>query len=281
MQAENLAHTAIVDCTASTEMAACYADWLEAGIHVVTPNKKAGSASLEDYKRLRKLGRRLNTHWFYEATVGAGLPVITTLRDLIQTGDRILRIEAVLSGTLSYLFNTFSSKHKFSELVRHARDMGFTERDPREDLSGVDVARKAVILAREAGLDIELEGINVESLVPKPLVDVAEPEAFLDGLRDFDEAMELVRSEAEQEAKVLRYVAVLEMDGTTDVGLRRFSKTHAFARLSGGDNIIAFTTERYRQEALMIQGPGAGPEVTAGGVFGDLLRLASYLGAPS
>ena len=207
--------------------------------------------------------------------------VVERLRDLIQTGDRVLRIEGVLSGTLSFLCNTLAGDQPFSAAVVEAKSLGYTEPDPREDLSGMDVARKAVILARECGQKLELGDISVESLVPEALRDAPDAEAFLAGLAEHDGAMEAQRLAADAAGEVLRYVAVIEADGGATVGLRRYPKSHAFARTRGGDNIIAFTTERYREEPLVVQGPGAGPAVTAGGVFADVLRLASWLGAPS
>ena len=277
----HLPHSVIVDCTASETMAARYADWLSRGVHVITPNKKAGSADYASYRKLRELGRKMNTHYLYEATVGAGLPVITTLRDLLQTGDRVISIEGVLSGTASFIFNELGAGRSFSELVREAARRGYTEPDPRDDLSGMDVARKAVILAREMGTELELAAVPVESLVPEALATTDSVGAFLDGLAARDEEMEGLRSAAEASGEVLRYVAAIGEDGRASVGLRRYPADHPFARITGTDNIIAFRTERYDAQPLFVQGPGAGPEVTAGGVFADLLRLASYLGAPS
>jgi aspartokinase/homoserine dehydrogenase 1 len=274
----HLPHAVMIDCTASGSVPALYEDWLSRGMHVITPNKKAGSAYYLSYRRLRELGRKLNTHYLYEATVGAGLPVITTLRDLLQTGDRVISIEGVLSGTLSFLFNELGPSRPFSELVREAKRRGYTEPNPRDDLSGIDVARKAVILAREMGAELELDQVPVESLAPDPADSV---EAFLDALPARDAELERLRSEAEAAGEVLRYVAVIGGDGTASVGLRRYPADHPFARIRGTDNILAFRTERYDDQPLIVQGPGAGPAVTAGGVFADLLRLASYLGAPS
>ena len=281
VNADHLPHAVLIDCTASADLARCYGDWMERGIHVITPNKRAGSDALAPYLRIREIARRGHAHHLYEASVGAGLPVITTLRDLIQTGDRVLRIEGVLSGTLSFLCNTLAADRLFSDVVAEARRLGYTEPDPREDLSGTDVARKAVILARECGQELELAQVEVESLVPQALRSAPDAEAFLAGLVEHDGAMEAQRLAAEADGEVLRYVAVIEPGGGATVGLRRYPKSHAFARTRGGDNIIAFTTERYREEPLVVQGPGAGPAVTAGGVFADLLRLASWLGAPS
>ena len=277
-------HRVLIDCTASAEVAARYPSWIEAGFHVITPNKQASSARQRDYAQLRAVARRTRRHYLYEGTVGAGLPVITTLRDLITTGDRVRRIEGVLSGTLSYLFNTFGGDPPFSRLLSSARDAGYTEPDPRDDLSGMDVARKLIILAREMGLALELDDLEVENLVPEELRNAADPQSFLDGLVEYDSAM-FERYEAARAAgEALRYVGVIEVGeaaSTASVALRRYPAEHPFAGLSGTDNIVAFTTDRYDSQPLIVRGPGAGREVTAGGVFGDLLRLASYLGAPS
>jgi aspartokinase/homoserine dehydrogenase 1 len=258
-----------------------FGGWLERGIHVITPNKRAGAGPLERYQKLRQRARELRTHYFYEATVGAGLPVISTLRDLIQTGDRITQIEGVLSGTMSYLFSTFTGQTRFSQLVFEAKRLGYTEPDPRDDLSGIDVARKLVILAREMGRPLELSDVRIESLVPEPLSGAMPVEDFLARLSDYDPMMEKLRAEAEAAEEELRYVGVVGRESQAVVALRRYPRSHPFARVTAGDNIFAFTTARYAKQPLVVQGPGAGPEVTAAGVFADLLRLAAYLGAPS
>lgn len=283
VRAEHLPHAALVDCTASDAVAGHYAQWLRNGLHIVTLNKKAGSGPLAMHRELMELSRAATRHYLYETTVGAGLPVLGTLRDLIQTGDRVIAVEGVLSGTLAYLFNTFDGTRPFSEIVRDARERGYTEPDPRDDLSGMDVARKAIILARTLGQDLELGDIPVASLIPEALRDAADAQAFLDGLPAFDDAMETRRREAAEAGEVLRYVATLpgEGSGSPRVALTRYPAGHPFARITGSDNIIAFTTDRYREQPLIVQGPGAGPAVTAAGVFADLLRLASYLGGPA
>ncbi|XP_059297333.1 bifunctional aspartokinase/homoserine dehydrogenase, chloroplastic-like isoform X1 [Lycium ferocissimum] len=275
-------NTVMVDCTADSDIASHYYGWLHRGIHVVTPNKKANSGPLDQYLKLRALQRQSYTHYFYEATVGAGLPIISTLRGLLETGDKILRIEGIFSGTLSYIFNNFTDSRAFSQVVEEAKEAGYTEPDPRDDLSGTDVARKVIILARESGLKLELSDIPVQSLVPEPLRASASPEEFMQQLPQFDEQMSMQRQVAGDAGEVLRYVGVVDVvNGKGTVELRRYRKEHPFAQLSGSDNIIAFTTERYAKQPLIVRGPGAGAEVTAGGVFCDILRLASYLGAPS
>ena len=277
VRAPHLPHAAIVDCSASEAVAARYEGWLGAGIHVVTPNKRAGSGPLVRHRALRAMEAR-GRHWLYEATVGAGLPVIATLRDLSRTGDRIERVEGVLSGTLSYVFNVYDGTRPFSEVVREAKRLGYTEPDPRDDLSGMDVARKLVILAREMGVELELEGVEVESLVPAVAKDAPSPEAFLEALQKGDADMKARLDAARAKGGVLRYVGIVEASGKAKVSLAAYEGTHPFARLGATDNIFAFTTARYDARPLVVQGPGAGPEVTAAGVFADLLRLADWLG---
>ncbi|KAG2634189.1 hypothetical protein PVAP13_2NG221500 [Panicum virgatum] len=272
----------LVDCTADTSVASHYYDWLKKGIHVITPNKKANSGPLDQYLKLRTLQRASYTHYFYEATVGAGLPIISTLRGLLETGDKILHIEGIFSGTLSYIFNNFEGTRTFSDVVAEAKEAGYTEPDPRDDLSGTDVARKVIILARESGLTLELSDIPVKSLVPEALASCSSADEFMQKLPSFDEDWAKQRSEAEAAGEVLRYVGVVDaVNQKGQVELRRYKRDHPFAQLSGSDNIIAFTTSRYKEQPLIVRGPGAGAEVTAGGVFCDILRLASSLGAPS
>ncbi|GMH17358.1 hypothetical protein Nepgr_019199 [Nepenthes gracilis] len=275
-------NTVLVDCTADSSVASHYYDWLCKGIHVITPNKKANSGPLDEYLKLRALQRQSYTHYFYEATVGAGLPIISTLRGLLETGDKILMIEGIFSGTLSYIFNNFTGERDFSEVVAEAKEAGYTEPDPRDDLSGTDVARKVIILARESGLKLELSDIPVQSLVPEPLKASASAEDFMQQLPQFDHDWSKKRQDADDSGEVLRYVGVVDAANQRGhVGLRSYKKDHPFAQLSGSDNIIAFTTVRYKEQPLIVRGPGAGALVTAGGIFSDILRLASYLGAPS
>ena len=273
----------IIDCSASEDVAAHYKEWLQRGINVVTPNKKANSGPLKYYKELRNIQRNGYTHYFYEGTVGAGLPIISTVRNLMDSGDRVAKIEGIFSGTLSYIFNTFGSGQAFSDVVKTAKELGYTEPDPRDDLSGTDVARKVVILARECGLDLELSDIPVQSLVPEPLRATASVEEFMAELPKYDDEMTKQTEEAAAAGEKLRYVGVVDVKaGTGAVELRRYKEDHPFAQLSGSDNIISFETKRYTEgQALVVRGPGAGAEVTAGGVFGDVLRVCQYLGAPS
>lgn len=274
VHAEHLPHAVIVDCSASDKIADRYHDWLRQGIHVITPNKHAGSGSLERYESLQQQSAK----FCYEATVGAGLPIITTLRDLIDTGDHVLAIDGILSGTLAFLFRSFDGSRPFSELVVDAMERGFTEPDPRDDLSGLDVARKLVILARESGWRIGLEDVQLESLVPKSLA-IIDKHEFLSRLSELDNDLEQRLATALKNGCVLRYVAHLEAGGKAVVGLTEVSADAALASILPTDNVVQFTTERYRDNPLVVRGPGAGPEVTAMGIFADLLRVSSSLGA--
>jgi aspartokinase/homoserine dehydrogenase 1 len=276
--AGHLPHRVVIDCTADAGIASHYANWFAAGLHVVTPNKKANSASLAEFRATQLAKRKAGTHYLYEATVGAALPIIMTARDLRETGDVIRTIEGIFSGTLAYLFGVFDGSKPFSAIVADAKTRGFTEPDPRDDLSGMDVARKLVILGREMGLALELTDVAVENLVPEQLraCSVAE---FLERLPVHDAHMRELQDSARREGRVLRYVGRLTAAGRATVSLERLESRHPFASMALTDNIVRFVTDRYCDNALIVQGPGAGPAVTAGGVFGDLLRLASYLGA--
>ena len=274
----HLPHAVVVDCTASDVVADHYANFVSRGLHVVTPNKRAGSGPLRRWQKIQNEARRRRVQVLTEATVGAGLPIFTTLRDLLETGDTVRSIEGVLSGTLAFLFNTVTPDAPWSTAVRDARTQGFTEPDPREDLSGTDVARKLVALAREVGRPLELADVEVESLVPASLSSPdLSADAFLDGLSTMDGEMQARLAKAAANHQVLRYVARLDANGRATVGLASLPESHPFAATKGTDNVIAFTTDRYPERPLVVQGAGAGPAVTAAGVFGDLLRLATSL----
>lgn len=277
VQVEHLPHAIIIDCSASDAVAEHYAGWLSAGIHVVTPNKHAGAGPSARWRAIRT-ATTCGARFRYEATVGAGLPVISTLRDLLDTGDAMLAIEGILSGTLAWLFNRYDGTQPFSELVREAHALGYTEPDPRDDLSGTDVARKLVILAREAGVDIDLADVTLESLVPVSLRALHVDE-FLQRLPELDATIAARLADARRNDGILRYTAKLDRNGNAQVGLVEIPPGHSFAHLRLTDNIVQFTTQRYRDNPLVVQGPGAGPEVTAAGVFADLLRVAAALGA--
>ncbi len=273
---DHIPHAVIVDCTASDEIADRYAGWLERGIHIITPNKKAFSGELSRYENIRSSAKIGGAHFFYETTVGAALPIIKTLRDLIDTGDQVHSVQGILSGTLAYLFNVFDGTRPFSEIVIEAQQSGFTEPDPRDDLSGMDVARKLTILARELGQNIELGDFPVENLIPEPLRDV-EMDEFMQKLSNYDDQMAERYARARSAGMNLRYVAALDATGSASVELRQVPQDNAFSHIDLTDNLIQFATNRYSSNPLVIQGPGAGPAVTAAGVFGDLLKLANYL----
>jgi aspartokinase/homoserine dehydrogenase 1 len=273
-----LPHTVIIDCSASAEVAERYCGWLQAGIHIVTPNKKANSAALSSYRAVQEARRATGAHYLYEATVGAGLPIITTVRDLRETGDRIRSIEGLLSGTLAYLFNVYDGREPFSSIVHAARAKGYTEPDPRDDLSGMDVARKLIILGREMGLPLEMQDVVVESLVPATLAKCSIDE-FLERLPQYDAGMLKRLEAAKAKGKLLRYVGRLDASGAASVGLVELDTRHPFGNIALTDNVVRFVTDRYCDNPLIVQGPGAGPAVTAAGVFADLLRVCAYLGA--
>jgi aspartokinase/homoserine dehydrogenase 1 len=278
VRVDYLPHTVLIDCSADSHIARQYRDWLAAGIHIVTPNKRANSSELSYYESLKAARRESGAHYLYETTVGAGLPVIQTLRDLRETGDEITRIEGIFSGTLAYLFNVYDGTTPFSAIVREAKQRGYTEPDPRDDLSGTDVARKLIILGREMGLKLEMSDVEIASLVPSDLA-AGSSEEFLAGLSRYDQPMKQRYQEARARGRVLRYIGAVAADGRATVGLTELDARHAFANIALTDNVVRFATARYCDNPLIVQGPGAGPAVTAGGVFADLLRLATYLGA--
>ena len=271
-----LPHTVLIDATASAELPNYYESWLSRGINVITPNKKCNAGPMTSYRSVREAARKSQRYFLYETNVGAGLPIVHTLRDLIETGDEIVKIEGVFSGTLSYIFNSLDGSRTFSDIVREAHKLGLTEPDPREDLSGVDVARKLIILAREMGLEVEIDSVQIESMVPENLR-AGSVEEYLNSLGRHDQAMSDMLKSARG---VLRYVGTIDADGSMSAGLRTYPHEHPFANLTGSDNIVSFQTARYNTQPMIVRGPGAGPAVTAAGVFADLLRLASFLGAP-
>ncbi len=275
MMGLNLSNSIFVDCTSSEEVAAFYASILSSNISIVTPNKKANSGPMSRYEELKSICLKRGVKFLYETNVGAGLPVINTMNDLLLSGDRVIRIEAVLSGTLNFIFSSFTEGKKFSEVVKEAKVKGYTEPDPRDDLNGMDVARKVLILSREAGLQLELEEIQVENLVPKDCQGDLSVDDFFKKLSGHDVEFETMRKQAAERNEKLRYMAVLE-NGKTAIRLGSVNDQHPFYSLSGSDNIILLTTERYQDRPMVIRGPGAGAEVTAAGVFADIIRIGNY-----
>jgi len=275
MLALNLPNSVFVDCTSSEEVTSYYESILSANISIVTPNKKANSGSLEKYRLLKDTAFKRGVKFLYETNVGAGLPVINTMNDLLLSGDRVERIEAVLSGTLNFIFSSYTEGKKFSEVVKEAKAKGYTEPDPRDDLNGMDVARKILILSREASSDLELTDIVVDNLVPENCRGEMSIDDFFNTLEGHDEQFETKRREAASRKEKLRYMAILE-NGKVHIRLASVNEQHPFYSLAGSDNIILLTTERYNERPMVIRGPGAGAQVTAAGVFADIIRIGHY-----
>jgi aspartokinase/homoserine dehydrogenase 1 len=268
----NLRNSIFVDVTASADVVNNYAPLLKKSVSIVACNKIACSSGYENYTRLKELAREFNTGFFFETNVGAGLPVIGTLNDLMQSGDRVNRIDAVLSGTLNFVFNNYDGSHDFADVVRQAQAEGYTEPDPRLDLSGTDVARKILILAREAGQAMEMEDISNLSFLPASCL-AGSVEDFYDEMRRHEQHFRNLLDEARDEGKTLKYIATYE-NGKASVGLQKIGPEHNFANLSGKDNAVMFYTNRYSEQPLVIKGAGAGADVTAAGVFADIIRAA-------
>ncbi|BDR12266.1 bifunctional aspartate kinase/homoserine dehydrogenase II [Vibrio sp. STUT-A11] len=263
----------VLDVTASQELAKCYVEIAQQGIHLISANKVAGSADSQYYHQVQDAFAKIGRHWLYNATVGAGLPINHTVRDLRESGDEIIALSGIFSGTLSWLFQQFDGSVPFSELVDLAWQQGLTEPDPRSDLDGSDVMRKLVILARESGLDIEPGSVKVESLVPEELRALSLDE-FFDNAALLSQTLQERLTKAQKNDQVLRYVARLEKDGKATVGIEALSREHALANLLPCDNIFAIESKWYKDNPLVIRGPGAGREVTAGAIQSDLNRLA-------
>lgn len=268
----NIFNSVFVDCTASAEVAGLYKDFLQHNIHVVAANKIAASSDYATYHELKSIAQQRGVKFLFETNVGAGLPIIRTINDLRNSGDKILRIEAVLSGTLNYIFNTISHDIPFSQTVKMAQEAGYSEPDPRIDLSGKDVIRKLVILAREAGYEINQEDVEKHLFIPADLFQ-GSLEEFWQKLPSLDADFEQRRQVLERENKVWRFVAKLE-NGHAQVSLEEFDRDHSFYVLEGSNNIVLLTTERYNEYPMLIQGYGAGASVTAAGVFADIMSLA-------
>ena len=269
----NIFNSVFVDCTASAEIASLYKEFLNHNISVVAANKIAASSSYDNYRELKQIARLRGVKYLFETNVGAGLPIINTINDLIHSGDKILKIEAVLSGTLNYIFNQIRADVPFSRTIKMAQEERYSEPDPRIDLSGKDVIRKLVILAREAGYPLEQEDVQKLLFVPTDYFE-GTLESFWAKVPKLDEAFEARRQVLEQAHKRWRFVAKLE-NGKASVGLQEVSAGHPFYGLEGSNNVILLTTERYKEYPMMIQGYGAGADVTAAGVFADIMRIAN------
>lgn len=276
MKAMNLPNACFCDCTASDAVAAAYASILEAAIPIVTPNKRANSGGYAYYQKITGYSRDRGIPYLYEVTVCAGLPVISTLRDLHLAGDKVQRIEAVLSGTLSFIFNNFDGSKPFSALVREGKAKGYTEPDPRDDLNAKDAARKALILSRECGVGLEFPDIDIEPILPERCFSAPSIDAFFAELERCDADFEKRRVAAAEKGAALRYVAVIE-NGRASLKMREEPPESPFRSLVDADNIVVITTDRYHTLPMVIKGPGAGAAVTAGAVFADIVRTARTL----
>ena len=274
MKQMNLPNCVFIDNTASELPIGYYEGIFRSNISVVTCNKIANSGSFDRYRLLRDTARRHGVDFFYETNVGAGLPIVRVLRDLMMSGDRIVRIEAILSGTISYIFNNFTGDASFYDVVKTAQELGFTEPDPRDDLKGTDFMRKMLILARDAGYALEPEDVELGAILPEACIKAASVDDFYRELQAAGAHFEALKQEAAAGGKVLRYIGTLE-DGKVSIGLEMVDGSHPFFALSGSDNIISFTTERYKERPLVVKGPGAGAEVTAAGVFADLVNVGA------
>ena len=274
MKALNLPNCVFVDNTAAESPIEFYQGVFESSISVVTCNKKGNSADFAQYKSFKDTARKFGVDFYYETNVGAGLPIIRTLRELMMSGDKVARIEAILSGTISYIFNNFKGEAGFYETVKEAQELGYTEPDPRDDLNGKDFMRKMLILARDAGYPLEAADVKIDNILPEACLNATSVEDFYAELQKNAAYFEDLKTQAANGGKVLRYIGKLE-DGNVEISLQMVDDSHPFYMLSGSDNIISFTTDRYKSRPLVVKGPGAGAEVTAAGVFADIINVGS------
>ncbi len=274
MKALNLRNSIFVDNTASAQMSSLYITILKSSISVVTSNKIASSSDYSTYKKLLDTAFAMKKKYLFETNVGAGLPVLKTIRDMVRSGDKILKIKAVLSGSLNFIFNNFTDNVKFSDVVKQARDEGYTEPDPRQDLSGRDVMRKILILARESGYPLEPEEVTVAPFMPENLMNVPSKEKFMEALANYDNYFEILRKKAAGTNKRWRYVAEFE-NGKAKIGLQMADVSQPCFYLDGKDNIVLIYSQRYDKQPLVIKGAGAGADVTASGVFADIISIVN------
>jgi aspartokinase/homoserine dehydrogenase 1 len=272
VQSKNLRNSVFVDVTASETVAGVYDRLFEKSISIVACNKIACSSPYSNYKKLKDLAREHNAAFHFETNVGASLPIIGALNDLLRSGDEVKKIQAVLSGTLNFVFNNYDTKRSFADVVRQAQKEGYTEPDPRLDLSGKDVMRKIMILAREAGEKLEMEDISNKSFMPESCMK-GSVEDFYKEMEKQEEHFKTIYKGAEKEGKKLKFVAQYE-NGKAAVGLQHIDRDHDFYHLYGKDNIVLFYTSRYVEQPMVVKGAGAGAEVTASGVFADIIRAA-------
>ncbi|HAF78678.1 MAG TPA: bifunctional aspartate kinase/homoserine dehydrogenase I, partial [Maribacter sp.] len=271
----NYRNSIFVDNTASEEVSKTYSEYLGNSISVVTCNKIACSSEFENYSHLKSLARTYNAPFLFETNVGAGLPIIDTLKHLIASGDKILKIQAVLSGSLNFVFNNFNDQTTFHDVVKQAQEEGYTEPDPKIDLSGVDVMRKILILARESGNQLEISDIKNNPFLPEESLNTDNNEDFFASLIKHEPHFQSLFSSAKKSDSKLKYVAQFD-DGKASVGLQEIPKGHDFYNLEGSDNIVLFYTERYPNQPMIIKGAGAGAAVTASGIFADIIRIGNF-----
>jgi aspartokinase/homoserine dehydrogenase 1 len=269
----NIYNSVFVDCTASDAVALAYKDILRSNVSIVTANKAAASSEYENYAEIKSIAKQKGVKFLFETNVGAGLPIINTLNDLVNSGDKILKIEAVLSGTLNYIFNTISAEIPLSKTIKMAKDEGYSEPDPRIDLSGVDVARKVLILSRESGYKIEMDEIKIKRFITNEMFEGTLVD-FWNNISSLDAEFEIKRKKLESENKKWRFVARFE-NGIAEAGLQEVDSRHPFYDLEGSNNLVMYTTERYQQFPMLIKGYGAGASVTAAGVFADLIKVSN------
>jgi len=270
----NLRNSVFMDITANKEISDQYQDYLRLNIAVIACNKIACSSNYDNYKQLKRLSFKYNASFLFETNVGAGLPVIDTLNNLVASGDEIQSIKAVLSGSLNYVFNNFDESKRFHDVVKQAQKEGYTEPDPRIDLSGVDVARKILILARESGTEMNLENITNNSFLTKSNLESDSVDHFYETLIEDEAYFQELYNSANAKGCKLKYVAEFN-DGKASVGLKEIPEGHPFYNLEGKDNIVMFYTQRYTEQPMIIIGAGAGADVTASGLFADIIRLGN------